>query len=186
MNLEDLLKQTTELMAQDKMSEAKATLEKGRVQFPNEAQLTFLFAAVNAQQQSYDVAIAHYQLSLQQNPTMHIARFQLGLLLATLGKVTESVTTLEPLASLGDHYLSHFANSIIAILSEQLESAKVHLDAGLSVNHENPSLNNDMKAMLARVESSLAPVDTQESIIGFENESDTDNSHLLDIYHSKH
>lgn len=189
-DLEKVKATASDLISQGKMEDAKERLSNGLVEYPNSAQLHFLQAAVYAQLESYDDAISHYQKSLHLEPQLFIARFQLGLLLATLGENEKCIDVLDGLVSLDEHYLSLFAKGIINTLTNQLDSAIDSIRQGLKANNENPSLNKDMKAMLARIESEQNTndkdsVETNEKPAVLVSE-EADQSHLLDIYQTKH
>ena len=152
--------------------------------FPESAHLHFMNGALHAQIEDYQTALINYQTALNLAPDYHIARFQLGLLLATLEQKTECMAIMRPLSQLNDHYLGQFAVAIMALLENALPQAIAALNEGLRINHEIPSLSNDMRALLQRISSNDEGINREVSTETVK--SDDDKSHLLDIYQAKH
>ncbi len=187
--------QISDTLSQGKLDQAAAIADEAIKQFPKSSQLQFIFAAIAAQSEQYDLAIQRYQEALGLNPELHIARFQLGLLLATLGQNEASTSTLTPLCRDNADYLGYFAKSLVLILTsesnensneEQLIQAVALLKEGILMNQENLHLNDDMRAMMTRVKAELEKAEPEQSHVNAETSDEVDQSHLLDIYKSSH
>lgn len=186
----DYIQDITDKISQGKLDLAFATVTEAIQEFKQNGQLHFLKAAISAQQENYELAIAEYQLAIQFQPDLAIARFQLGLLQATLGDVNNATLALDTLATQNSGYLSFFANGIIKILNNEIEIAQEQIQQGIAANRENVTLNNDMKAMLGRLDQEPVAGDKTEPQ---QNEDDvnqeveeSDQTHLLDIYQHRH
>jgi tetratricopeptide (TPR) repeat protein len=190
-----LLSRITELMDKREFAHAQTLLQDALTHDKTHSQLHFLLGAIHAENKQYDQAVLAYQAALQATPTLHIARFQLGLLHATLNQQDLAIDTLMPLTTQTQHYLAEFAMAIIAIFKNDIHTAILALQNGLTLNKDNASLNQDMQNMLTRIQQD-ASRETQEDKGDLTNENtneeineetneQTDNSHLLDIYQLK-
>lgn len=156
MNEQAYIAQITDQMVMGRLDSAQDALNQGLQQFPQSGQLHFLCAAVSAQNEDYPKALDHYQLALQAAPNLHIARFQMGLLLASLQQGEPALEVLTPLSGLENHYLGSFAQAICALVTGDVLNGKAFLQQGIQQNQENLSLNRDMQTMLMDLEADLA------------------------------
>ena len=185
MGVESCLQEATLLTQSGDLNGALSKLESGSEEYPEDNKVAFLYAAALAESKEYDKALTYYDKSLSLDPTFHIARFQFGLLLATLGSDDTAVKVLSPLAKLNDLYLGAFSLGIIATLTEDLDAAEIALKQGIHLNTDNPSLNSDMQNMLSRVLASRNESRHDEHNVNHIENDENDRSHLLDIYQSK-
>lgn len=184
MSVETVMSDATVLMKQGKMEQALDLLQEAHTTYATDGNIAFLHAATLAQVEQYEQALTAYERAVALNPQLLIARFQYGLLLATLGSNEKAITILTPLATESEHYLNTFALGIICILQGDAEQAERAIDKGLQANNENASLNQDMENMLSRLQASVQQeVAEPESEMPQEDESDR--SHLLDVYQSR-
>jgi tetratricopeptide (TPR) repeat protein len=73
------------------------------------APVRFLLASLYAQLNLFDKAIPEMEAALALDPTMGVARFQLGLMQLTSGNTVRAMEILLPLSDYGPtHYLAHF------------------------------------------------------------------------------
>lgn len=144
-----------------------ADLEQAVRHAPEDAALRHLLAAEYAQSGNYESAKAEFFHALTLNPGAHVARFQLGLLLLTSGDTTAGVRVWEPLESLADNApLKLFKRGIEALLRGERALCKRHLLEGISVNTDNPPLNDDIRGILARMKDTPGSVRTDFSLYG--------------------
>lgn len=165
MNEQAYIAQITDQMVMGRLDSAQDALNQGLQQFPQSGQLHFLCAAVSAQNEDYPKALDHYQLALQATPNLHIARFQMGLLLASLQQGEPALEVLTPLSGLENHYLGSFAQAICALVTGDVLNGKAFLQQGIQQNQENLSLNRDMQTMLMDLEADLAASSESEPVV---------------------
>ncbi len=194
MSVELSLEAINGAIRQGELAEAKNLIESAVIDYPDNAQVHFLAAAICAQSEDYDNAISHYETCLQLRPNYEIASFQCGLLLITLEQTEAGIRHLSAIRESDDSYLSAFARGVMLIIAGQLDAAIRMIALGLQLNKENTSLNRDMQEMLARVEHAgqndvgaqeMAAGDATETPEPEADETETeanDTSHLLDVY----
>lgn len=120
----------------------------------DESELRYLRAADYAQQGLYSEAEAEFISVLEMNPSLHTARFQLGLLQLTCGKPDQARDTWAPLhqASVSPD-LQHFVGGLKALICDDFVASINLLQAGIDLNISNPALNNDMAMVIARIQA---------------------------------
>jgi tetratricopeptide (TPR) repeat protein len=182
---------TTEMMQQGLLEPAQSVLGSALLEYPRAGQLHFLMAAILAQLESYEDALESYQMALNNQPDLHIARFQKGLLLATLEQNSQAYEVLVPLTKSDHAYLQYFSLGIISVLDNRIPEAIAYLNNGISENLENITLNQDMKNLIQRLENHNAEkADTTNQINSpddseiVDRDIEQDKTHLLDIYQS--
>jgi len=128
----------------------------------------FLLGAEYAQLRMYDRALPEMESAVALDPSMSIARFQLGLLLLSSGDAVRASETLQPLCELGDgNALSHFGQGLIHLIRDEFEQTIQCMTRGMELNSENAALNADMQKIIDRVKavtsSSENPSDKEEA-----------------------
>lgn len=193
MNESEYISEAIHSMDEPNPNNTTAIIKTGLEDYPNSAELSFLMAATLSETEDYSLAIDYYYKSIHKNPQLDVSRFQLGLLLATLERETESVDVLKPLCKVNENFYSRFSLTITSIFENDIEGACEHLSQGLLLNNENPSLNHDMKELLKRLENHIKDIneDVETEFVNKENESgevktSNSNAHLLDVYQVKH
>lgn len=92
------------------------------------------------------------------DPALHIARFQLGLLLFTAGRAGTALVVWQPLLALeGPVALQRFVEGFAALARDDLGLARQRLQEGLAVLADNPPLASDMHKVVARIDEALSP-----------------------------
>jgi Flp pilus assembly protein TadD len=135
-----------------RLDEAEHLLLKAAGLEPGAAIPHFLMGANFAQAGLNDQAEAAYTSCLSRDPRLEIARFQLGLLQVTSGRPIVAQATWEPLLLLGDSSpLANFAQGFIEILKGDKPAAERFIHRGIALNSKNPSLNEDMRGVLSRL-----------------------------------
>lgn len=118
---------------------------------PNHGGCLYLLGAEYAQIGMYDRAVEFFQKSIDCDPSLHTARFQLGLLKLTLNDVDGGTETLQPLTLLGEtHYLNLFQQGLVAVAKGDKALGVAKLKEGIANNQENAALNKDMQGVINR------------------------------------
>lgn len=113
-----------------------------------------LLGAGYAQLQMYDRAVTEMESALALDPSLAIARFQLGLLLLTCGDALRALDTLKPLAELGEaHALAQFGAGLIHLIGDEFGPSIACLHKGIALNTDNPALNQDMLKIIEKIEA---------------------------------
>lgn len=109
----------------------------------------YLLGAEYAQIQMYDRAIIEMETALQADPSLSLARIQLGLLLLGAGAVTQAVSHLTPLVALPESTPLHcFGRGLLSLAREDFNDAMSFLNQGISINTDNAPLNTDMQRLI--------------------------------------
>jgi tetratricopeptide (TPR) repeat protein len=115
----------------------------------------FLLGAQYAQAELYDQAAAEFERAIVLQPNLHIARFQLGLLLLSGGNLQGGQAVLTPLAqTAGAGALSQFALGLLHLVRNEFAEAQQYLLRGIELNLDNLPLNADMQKILGRIKES--------------------------------
>lgn len=121
----------------------------------------YLLGAHYAQIRMYDRAVGAMEDALALDPTLSIARFQLGLLWLTSGVADKARAVFEPLAELPiTDCLRHFGSGLCHMMQDRFDETERDLRAGIALNDSNAALNVDMQRVLdevARVRAEAAP-----------------------------
>jgi tetratricopeptide (TPR) repeat protein len=113
----------------------------------------FLLASVYAQLNLFDKAIPEMEASLALDPTMGVARFQLGLMHLTTGDTLRALDVLLPLADFGPaHYLAHFGAGLRMLIQNELDAAVQCLATGITLNKDIAAMNDDMRRIIERLD----------------------------------
>jgi tetratricopeptide (TPR) repeat protein len=116
------------------------------------APVRFLLASLYAQLNLFDKAIPEMEAALALDPTMGVARFQLGLMQLTAGNTARAMEVLLPLADYGPaHYLAHFGAGLRLLIQDELEAAVQCLAKGISLNKDVVAMNDDMRKIIDRL-----------------------------------
>jgi len=140
------------------------------------AEAHYLLGAEYAGAGQYDLAVSEMSAALVHKPELGAARFQLGLLFLTLGRVEEAVTTWGLLDMLpAKHPLHLFKTGMIHLIRDEFEQAVALLREGIAGNSENPPLNRDMQLVIEKIARAQA-----------EASGATDARHVLVSSYSRH
>jgi hypothetical protein len=86
-------------------------------------------------------------------PDFAIARFQLGFFQLTSGESNNALKTWARLDGLpDDNYLKIFVIGLRHLIRDEFEDCIACLKKGISLNEENPPLNNDMNLLISQCE----------------------------------
>lgn len=108
----------------------------------------YMLGAEYAENKLYDRAADELEAALALDPTLHIARFQLGLLWLTGGVADKASSVLTPLDELAeDDPLRLFGQGLRHLMVDQFAEAEQCLAAGMAANQSNAALNGDMQQL---------------------------------------
>ena len=149
---EQALERAMRAMADDDSATAIAALEQASRLAPDAATPSFLLGAEYARLGRIVQAEHAFTVALVQDPSLHVARFQLGLLHLTCGKPAHAVLAWQGLDTLpATHALRFFARGLTALAQDRFDEARAELERGMAANSENPALNVDMRMVLEKI-----------------------------------
>ncbi|MGN6580432.1 MAG: hypothetical protein ACTHJ1_10685 [Bordetella sp.] len=121
--------------------------------FPHVATLHWLAGAEHAQLGSFDAAEASMIRSLNLDPGLHVARFQLGLMQYSSGRPATAMETWAALEKLDEqHYLVFFKRGFAALAIDDFDGAMLLFSRGIEKNTENATLNRDIRMIAEEIE----------------------------------
>lgn len=125
--------------------------------YPNDARLHFLRGSLLAGSQRYDEGIDAMACAVTLDPHYVLARFQLGFLQLTCGKVEAAQSTWRPLLLLReDDPFKLFAQGLGHLIRDEFEATLQRLEAGIALNAAQPMVNNDMQLIIDEVRRIVA------------------------------
>jgi len=131
-------------------------LRQAALNDPGNGVLRYLLAAEMAHLQDYDGAVLEFSAAIALDPSLHIARLQLGLLQLTLARPDQTLAALAPLEGLADgEPLKHFKRGLEALIHDEFTACLQSLQRGIELNTANPALNRDMTLIIERVRETL-------------------------------
>jgi tetratricopeptide (TPR) repeat protein len=149
-------------MSADDTSTELAELRRAAIDDPRNGVLRFLLAAELAHLQDYDGALLEFSAAIALDPTLDIARFQLGLLHLTMTQTDHALAVLTPLENLADdNPLKHFKRGLVALLQDDVPEFLRSMQHGVELNSTNPALQRDMHMLIARVSEAAQTSGTQ-------------------------
>jgi tetratricopeptide (TPR) repeat protein len=123
---------------------------------PLNAELRYLLGAELAQEGDHEHAIVELSTAVKLEPTLHTARFQLGLLYLTLARPEECLAAWAPLDGLdGEPSLKLFKHGMEALIRDDFQQCIDLLQRGIDVNTTNPPLNRDMAMVIEKASAAL-------------------------------
>lgn len=115
-----------------------------------------LLGAEYAQSGLYERAVDELEASVALDPTLSVARFQLGLLLTCLNEADRAELVLTPLMELReDDPFCLFGAGLLALIGNRLADALRQLELGIERNRDNPALNGDMRRLADEVQKAI-------------------------------
>jgi tetratricopeptide (TPR) repeat protein len=122
-------------------------------QDPRNAELRYLLGAELAQQKEYEAAVVEMSNALALDPSLHFARFQLGLLYLTMAQPANSLATWAPLEALDETAaLKYFKRGLEALIRDEFDTCVGLLRQGIKLNKQIATLNHDMTLVIDRVD----------------------------------
>lgn len=125
---------------------------------PSSAAAHFLLGSECAAMGDMAPAERHISTALLLSPQWHVARYQLGLLQFSDGRVPAALLTWQPMASLEDGSpLPHWVHGFAALARDDFDVARRLFEAGLARNAEHPPMSADIQRILAAMPASKPP-----------------------------
>jgi len=150
------LETLVESIATDDCATAMRHLDNALAHWPTDARLHFLRASLLAETQHFDEAATAFAAALAHDPALHIARFQLGLLLLSSSHTEAALRIWTPLDALEPtDPLLLFRHGLSALVGERYADAIDLLRQGIRVNKAFPPLNSDMQRVIDRAAALL-------------------------------
>lgn len=119
---------------------------------PRAAEPHLLMAAQHAAQGHFEEAEAAFANAILLAPGLHIARYQLGLLQMSGGRMALAALSWQPLLQLPEgNALLHFVRGYMALANDEFAQALLHFESGLRLNTSNPALSADIGKVMARI-----------------------------------
>ena len=136
---------------------AMSQLDMALTRWPTDARLHFLRASLLAEAQRFDEAVTAFAAALAHDPELHIARFQLGLLLLSSNHTEAALRVWAPLDTLDPtDPLLLFRRGLSALIGDRYAEAIDLLRQGINLNEAFPPLNRDIQGVIDRVTVLLA------------------------------
>lgn len=162
--LPPILREAIAASQRDDSDRAIALLQEAMTQFPQSALPHFLLAAEHAQQGRKADAETAFSNALILQPTLHIARFQLGLLQFSSGRPAPAMLTWQPLLDLPDgDALKLFVQGFGHLAQDGFAEALTCFTAGMQANRDNPPLNTDIDRIVTEIRRLMTSGNTSES-----------------------
>ncbi|MCZ4324661.1 tetratricopeptide repeat protein [Pseudomonas anguilliseptica] len=125
---------------------------------PNNPAIRYFLAAEHAELGLFERACSGMEEALELDPSMDVARFQLGLVYLQLQRTEEARHAFSTLHSLAqEENLKAFADAYLHLLDEKREDAIELFERGLA-DCENLALKGDMTRVLASLKNVDQPV----------------------------
>ena len=138
-------------------SEAALALLRRAVERDDSAAVPhYLLGAEYARIGIVDKAIDETQRALERDARFADARFQLGLLHFTSGRLAQAESAWAPLASPpAPRCLRLFAQGLLAMAQDRGAEAKSLIASGIAANHTNEALNADMRGVIEAMDAAV-------------------------------
>jgi tetratricopeptide (TPR) repeat protein len=124
----------------------------------------YLLGAEYAQIKMYDRAAGEMEAAIALDPSLVVARFQLGLLWLSSGNAAQALLTLEPLSELAksDPFF-HFGIGLKHLVADEFSCARQSLIEGISLNASNTPLNLDMQKLINEIDQISVHSEAQDA-----------------------
>ena len=123
---------------------------------PGNGKAHYLLGALHAEIGMYDRAALEMARALEIEPELHAARFQLGLLHLTSGRLQPAKEAWQPLEKLGEEDpFCLFKTGMLLLAEDDFENCIRYLEKGIANNTINLPLNNDMKRVMEKAKAAL-------------------------------
>lgn len=159
---DEYLRIALEAVRQKDHRQAIVCLKEGVLAYQEDARLIYLLGAEYAQIGMPEQADELMAKALTLNPSMHAARFQLGLLRMTAGKPDSARETWKEFDVLPkEHAFRLFRDALEALACDDLSQALAMLEQGILANDFSVDLNQDMVALAQRIRETISPVEPE-------------------------
>ncbi len=121
---------------------------------PDDPRLHFLHASLCAAHGRSVQAHGSFKRALEIAPDFAVARFQTGLFELTSGEASEALATWGPLLRLPEeNYFRQFVEGLTHMIRDEFEPAIARFRRGITLNIENPPLNDDMNMLIEQCQT---------------------------------
>lgn len=146
---EELLHLAVNAIAQQKPMDALEALKQAAQLEPQNAKVAYLTGIVYTQAGLTERAIQEMKRAVQLDPGLHLAHFQIGLLLFATDREDEASEAWQALDALGEeHPLVLFRLGLEALGEEEYEECRSYLSRGIERNTEYSPLNEEMRKFI--------------------------------------
>lgn len=147
---EELLHLAIDLSGRQQYAQALACLKQAATLAPEHAGVAYFSGVVYMQTGLAERALQSFQRAVQLNPELHMAHFQLGLLLYTSEREAQAIDAWRPLNNLGEaHPLYLFKAGLEALERQDFDACRSFLNKGIAVDPHGGPLNEAMRGFLA-------------------------------------
>jgi tetratricopeptide (TPR) repeat protein len=148
----ELLQLAIQANQQQHAGQALAYLKEATSRMDATAAAHYLLGAEYAHLRLYDRAVAEFESAIAIDPSLAIARFQLGLLLMTCGEADRALDIMAPLEQvMAKDALALFAQGLRHLAHDEFAQASASLTEGMQLNQDNPALNADMQKIVDQI-----------------------------------
>jgi len=148
----ELLQLAIQANQQQQAGQALAYLKEATSRMDATAAAHYLLGAEYAHLRLYDRAVAEFESAIAIDPSLAIARFQLGLLLMTCGEADLALDVMAPLEQVvAKDALALFAQGLRHLMHDEFAQATACLIEGMQLNLDNPALNADMQKIVDQI-----------------------------------
>ncbi|MGQ7829951.1 tetratricopeptide repeat protein [Altererythrobacter sp. Z27] len=144
----------SELVAflEDREHDDLTVLDRALSRYPSDPRLHFMRGSVLAGQARPIEAHAAMVRAIELAPGFRIARYQLGFFELTSGEADRALSTWGPLLTgPADDYLRVFVEGMTHLIRDEFSAAIRTFEHGISLNHENEPLNNDIRLLIKQI-----------------------------------
>lgn len=153
---EELLHLALQASGTGQHENAVLLLKRLLAQEPENTRALYLLGAEHAQIGLYDRAKEEIRKAIDLDPSMHAARFQLGLLHISSGEVSSGLEVLAPLSRVADNEPFYsFARGLEFLVRDEFTECRDALEQGISANNTNVPLNDDMRKILEAIKDKI-------------------------------
>lgn len=181
-SLNDVLQLAMAASAQGDSDGALALLQRAIAEAPQAAEPHFLAGAEYASRGEMDLAEKEFSYTVLLAPDMVIARYQLGLLQYSSGRVAAAQVSWLPLLELAESSpLPHWVRGFMALAQDRYNAARQHFETGLALHQDNPPMASDIRKVLLAMDAQ-APADATHGASAsatFDPTSEHELSHVL-------
>lgn len=118
----------------------------------------FLMGAEYAALGRIDETEAGFSTAVLLAPGLPVARYQLGLLQFSSGRVPAAFLTWQPLLEGNpDTAICQWIKGFAALASDEFAAARGHFEAGIQLNTDNPPMSADIRRVIAEIDQLTPP-----------------------------
>lgn len=156
MDVDELLMLAARATRRDETQRALDYVSRALQLQPTNAAALHLRGGLHASLRDYGRALQDFERAVECDPDLGVARFQLGLLHLTSGRITEADAAWQRLDELAEsHPLRLFKQGMLHLVRDEFQDCLEALQRGMTANRENQSLNRDMQVIVTRVQAAL-------------------------------